>query len=580
MEGYVNILLLCDNVTDAELYKNLLVQDNRHDFNMVEVLDAKSAIKICHEESFDCILIDEDLQDSSGIQFIESLHQNYRYQFNSIVLIANEVNEEVAHRAIKNGAHDYIAKSQLSTEKLSDVIAKAIDRAELIKEIESQRKELERLAHHDCLTNLPNRLQFEESLKREVARSIRHGSKLALLFIDIDNFKSINDTMGHHIGDQLLIKVSMRLKSALRANDFIARLGGDEFAIIMTDFEQEHHAGVVARKIMNVLKKPHTIDNYEMTATASIGVALFPQSGEDAQTLLKNADIAMYRAKDSGKNNYQYHENRLNVQHQRRLNLENELRFAVERKQLYILYQPKYCLTTQTVIGLEALLRWEHPELGFVSPGEFIPIAEQTGLITPIGEWVIKTAIAEFADYKHQYNVFAGIHLSLNLSPKQFLQGNIVKLIEKTAKKENIEMRHLDFELTETAVMSQSKHLLKALQKLHEKGATITIDDFGTGYSSLSHLKLLPISGLKIDLVFVSGIMHDESDAIIVKAIINLAQSLELSVTAEGIETEEQRDYLKRNRCWQGQGYLFSKPVTMEEVVQLIVEEAYQKSVA
>lgn len=429
--------------------------------------------------------------------------------------------------------------------------------------------EVQQMAHHDSLTNLPNRRQFELTFKRDIASSNRYHKKLSLLYIDVDNFKSVNDRLGHDIGDLLLIEISMRLQASIRTGDFVARLGGDEFAILLAETSKED-AGVVAEKIISHLSKPCKIANHDIGISVSIGIASFPDGGLDYVTLCKNADIAMYKAKEIGKNNYKYYDVTLESQYKKRLDIENNVEFALHKNEFFLVYQPIYALDTQQIFGMEVLLRWEYPEYGLVSPEEFIPIAEEKGSIVAIGEWILKTACQQYMEWYHELDLRC--KLLVNISPRQLKDKNFFDHVLKILSETGMPYNSLEFEITETALMNNPEESEEILKKLERLGIKIAIDDFGTGYSSLNRLKSLPISALKIDKSFIQDIGIQDNNDLIVKSIIALARELSLQAIAEGVEEKSQLEFLVTNHCPEAQGYYFNHPLTKEEMKRVFLE--------
>jgi len=423
-------------------------------------------------------------------------------------------------------------------------------------------------AFHDALTGLPNRMLFKDRLTLEIAHAKRSKQMLAILFLDLDRFKLINDTLGHGVGDQLLKIVAGRLIGYVREDDTVARLGGDEFTVLLPEISQEENAAKVARKILEAIREPVYIGDHELYITTSIGVALYPNDGEDAESLLKNADTAMYRAKEKGKNNYQLYTPAMNAKAFERLAMENGLRRALERKEFVLYYQPKVNINTGKIIGMEALLRWQAPDRSLIPPGDFIPMAEDTGLIVPIGEWVLRTACAQNKAW--QDASFPPIRVAVNLSARQFQLQNLVEVISRILKETGLDPCWLELEITESVAMQNAEYTVKMLQELKEMGIQLAIDDFGTGYSSLSYLKRFPISKLKIDKSFVNEIGTAQDNEAIASTVIVLGQSLKLGVVAEGVENEVQYDFLKQHQCDEMQGFLFGKPVPPEEFEKLI----------
>ncbi|MFC4767854.1 EAL domain-containing protein [Effusibacillus consociatus] len=426
-------------------------------------------------------------------------------------------------------------------------------------------------AYYDSLTGLPNRLQFLKDLSHALSQAQQNGNLLAVLFLDLDRFKNINDTLGHSIGDQLLSAVADRLKGCAGETAFVARLAGDEFTVLLPKMDHVQDAVSVAECIIDSFANPFTIQGYELFLTTSIGISVYPNDSDHIEALIKNADTAMYRAKEQGKNNYQMFTPEMKVMAFHRLILENSMRKALERNEFSLVYQPIVNSNNLQITGVEALLRWRHPEMGDVSPADFIPLAEETGMIVPIGEWVLRTASAQNKAW--QDAGYPPIRMSVNLSARQFLQPNVNRNLVKTVKEAlettGLEAKWLVLEMTES-IMQNYDNTIETLRQLQEIGVRISIDDFGTGYSSLSYLKRLPIDALKIDQSFVRDLTTDPDHAAIARAIIAMAHSLKLKVTAEGVETEGQAHYLRDLKCDKMQGYLFSKPLTASEFESLL----------
>ena len=415
------------------------------------------------------------------------------------------------------------------------------------------------LANHDALTSLPNRFMFNERLMQALARAHRQDKMVAVLFIDLDRFKIINDTLGHDAGDRLLIELAGRLRGCLRENDTIARQGGDEFVVMIEDIRDPSQVTGVAQKILETVAEVHVLGGQEFHVTASIGISVYPDEGVDLQTLLKNADIAMYRAKEQGKNNFQFYSAEMNQHTFERLALETSLRRAIERQEFLLHYQPKIDLRSGRIVGVEALVRWKHPDLGMVSPVQFIPLAEETGLIGPIGDWVLRTACAQA---KHWIaNGASEISVAVNFSARQFSREDLAQSIASVLFESGLEPRFLEIEITESTVMLDAKRAARVLQQLKDMGVRVAIDDFGTGYSSLGYLKRFPIDSVKIDRSFILDIPHDNDDVAITRAVIAMAHSLRLKVIAEGVETEEQYQFLRDHDCDEMQGYYFREPI-------------------
>ena len=415
------------------------------------------------------------------------------------------------------------------------------------------------VATHDALTGLPNRVMFHQRLEHAIAQARRHGRQLAVLFIDLDRFKVINDTLGHEFGDTLLRDVAQRLLQNLRASDTVARLGGDEFVVLLEEVPAPMYVAGVAQKLIAALTQGFALAGKEYHVSASIGVSTYPQDGDSAAGLLKNADIAMYRAKEQGRNTFQFYAAEQNVHTVERLTLESGLRRALERGQLVLHYQPQVELASGRITGVEALVRWQHPELGLLPPASFIAIAEETGLIVPIGQWVLHAACATLRDWRDAG--LASLRMSVNLSPRQFMHEGLIGDIEAVLRASGVPAERLELELTEGMVMQDPERAVGLLREMRAIGVSIAIDDFGTGHSSLAYLKRFPVDNLKIDRSFIADIPADRGDSAITQAIIAMAHSLELKVIAEGVENDAQHEFLRAHGCDEYQGYYFSKPL-------------------
>src|SRR5690349_16633723 len=435
-------------------------------------------------------------------------------------------------------------------------------------------EKLVHLAHYDTLTGLPNRTLCFDRLHQVLGQARRRGWIASFLFIDLDRFKNVNDTLGHVAGDELLRQVAARLRQCVREEDTVARLGGDEFGVILSDLTRADDASVVAQKLIEALIRPFDLGGYEAFVTASVGIASFPRDSEDPEALVKNADAAMFRAKLIGRNNYQFYTAEMNERAVEKLNLENQLRRALERKEFLLHFQPKIDLNTRRATSCEALLRWKLPGNGLVPPRDFVPVLEDSGLIVPVGEWVLESACAQVRAW--QDAGIAPVPIAVNLSAKQFQRHDLCAVVAATLKKHGVDPRFLELEITETAAMQNAEDTVTTLRKLKDIGVRISIDDFGTGYSSLGYLKRFPVHALKIDRSFVTGLPDNLEDVSIARAVIGMAHSLHLKVIAEGVETEEQRRFLAANGCDEMQGYLVAKPMPAGEFTRFVEERRRQ----
>jgi diguanylate cyclase (GGDEF)-like protein/PAS domain S-box-containing protein len=437
-----------------------------------------------------------------------------------------------------------------------DALERAV--AERTVELEEAKARAQHLADHDPLTGLPNRRLLEDRLTQALALSQRNGRQTAVMFVDLDRFKPINDTLGHAVGDRLLKDVSQRLVNQLRVGDTVCRIGGDEFIVVLPELKRSADVAQIAQKVLDQLSQPVLVDERELVVSCSIGIAVFPDDGRDAETLIRNADAAMYHAKELGRANYQFFTEKMNVAAARRLALEGDLRRALARGELRVHYQPFVDAASGRVVGHESLLRWQHPERGLVMPGEFVPLAEETGLILGIGEWVLREA-CRWATFIGAQN--RELQVAVNLSPRQFNDPKLAQMVDRALKETGLPPRLLELEITETLAMQHTDVTLSTLKRLKQLGVSIAIDDFGTGYSSLAYLKRFPVDKVKIDRTFVAEAPIDHDQAAIIEAIVALAHALQIRVIGEGVESEQQRDFLRRAGCDYMQGFLIGRPL-------------------
>jgi len=418
-------------------------------------------------------------------------------------------------------------------------------------------------AFYDSLTDLPNRLLLKDRIDFQISHSKCTKQSLAIMYLDLDRFKLINDTLGHDMGDKLLKEIAVRLKSCVNETDIVARMGGDEFVILLPDITYEENIGNIASKILQTISKPIFINSHELYISVSIGVTICPNDGKDVETLLTNADVAMYRAKEKGKNNFQLYTPALNEKALERLAMENSLRRALDYNEFVVYYQPKVSTKTEQIIGMEALIRWQHPNLGIVPPAKFIPLAEETGLIIPIGEWVLRTACSQNKAF--QNSGLPPLTVAVNLSALQFQLQDLIKMVSTVLEETELDPHYLELEITESIAMQNVDHTIKIINELKAMGIKFAIDDFGTGYSSLSQLNSFSVNKLKIDKSFVSKIDGVKDHSIIASTVLALGKSMELGVVAEGVENQEQVNFFKLNKCDEMQGYFFGKPMPKED---------------
>jgi diguanylate cyclase (GGDEF)-like protein/PAS domain S-box-containing protein len=420
------------------------------------------------------------------------------------------------------------------------------------------------LANHDALTGLPGRNLIQDRIQQSIARAHRSGGKFAVMFLDLDKFKTINDSLGHSIGDLLLQLVAQRILGCLREEDSVGRQGGDEFIVLLASLGAAEDSALVAKKILGALSAPFIVNGRDLRSGASIGIAVYPQDGDDVETLLKNSDAAMYHAKEAGCGSYQFFAPAMNAIAAERLLLENGLREAIDRSELLLHFQPLMNIADGSVVATEALVRWNHPQLGLVGPARFIPVAEDSGLIVPLGEWVLRQACSQLKQWRDQ-----GVQLRrmvVNLSPRQFRQKHLVQTFSRVLREAGVDPHWLGLEITENVIMENPEVAIGVLRELKELGIELSLDDFGTGYSSLSYLKRFPIDKLKIDQSFVRDLTTDTDDETMVTAIIVMAHKLNIRVVAEGVETQAQLAFLREHGCDEYQGYLFSRPLPADEL--------------
>ncbi|RLA81334.1 MAG: diguanylate cyclase [Epsilonproteobacteria bacterium] len=501
-----------------------------------------------------------------------------------------KTNEEYAKRLLTTGSFNvnlYLVKKSkdlvyvsLSLSLLQDENGNIIGYIGVSHDITQRKKDEEKLleqknileyqAHHDALTGLPNRVLFNDRLNQAIQKAKRNNTKVALLFIDLDHFKEINDSLGHETGDEILKIVTLRLTKTIRDEDSLARLGGDEFTVIIENLVDGQDASLLAQKITEVLSQPITLNTNIFYVSSSTGISIYPDDGESTQNLLKFADAAMYKAKDEGRNNYQYYDSIMTELAFERVVMVTSLREALKKSEFLVYYQPQVDGKSNKLIGMEALVRWQHPTMGIVSPAKFIPLAESTGLIIELDRFVMKTAMTQVSKWNSK-GLKPGI-LAMNLAIKQLQQKDFIDMFKNLIKETGCTAEHIELEVTEGQIMTNPEEAIKILNKISNIGIGLAVDDFGTGYSSLSYLKKLPIDKLKIDQSFIKDIPDDEEDMAITKAVIALAKSLNLKIIAEGVETIQQRDFVVQNGCTNIQGYFYSKPIPANEIEKLLLE--------
>ena len=469
-----------------------------------------------------------------------------------------------------NGMLGALERSQLFLSKSESALKKAIEKLQdEVLEHEKTQEQIKYIAYHDTLTGLPNRNLLNELLVHSITLAERNNKCMAVLFLDIDGFKMINDSKGHGMGDQILQEVAERLLKTLRKSDVIARHGGDEFIVIIEELDNCSGVELIANKIINCFQEPFHLENQDYFLTTSVGVAVYPADGQTPDMLIKNADIAMYKAKENGKNQYLFCTPVMKDVANETMELSTNLYRAIEKNEFELYYQPQLSCHNNQIMGVEALIRWRHPVMGLISPAKFIPIAEKTGLILPIGEWVLRTACQQ--NKKWQEQGLPKIRMGVNLSLRQFHNNDLLNLVESVLKETKLAPQYLELEITETIAMKEKSYIINTLNAFRQIGVSIAIDDFGTEYSSLSYLKHLPVDRLKVAMQFIRGIGIDHKDEALAKGIIVLAKSIGMNVIAEGVETKEQLEFLKNHNCDEIQGYYFFKPLAEAEMTKLLI---------
>ncbi len=585
------LLLVDDEANIVSALRRLLIGNQ---YNILVANSAKEGLALLEQNKVGVVVSDQRMPGMTGVEFLIQVKELYPDTVR--IVLSGYADIDLVTDAINRGAIYKFLTKPWSDELLCANVAEAFVHYKLVQEeirltrdiqmaheqmahinreleglVAHKDSQIERIAHYDPLTSLPNRALFLDRLEQEMARAQRDGSLVAVMSIDLDHFKQINDSFGHPVGDKLLQLVAQRLESFAQVGDTVARMGGDEFSFVLTSMKGVQEAGAVAQKILDSFAcDPISIGDSDVFVAASIGISIYPLDGVDTTTLIKNADAALYHAKSEGRNNFQYYATQMNAMAWQHLSLKTELHRALEREEFVLYYQPKVDLASGKIIGMEALLRWQSPARGLVSPGEFIPLLEETGLILPVGEWILREASKQVRAW--QKIGFQDINIAVNVSALQFRQPDFSGVLLDIFQKSGLDpgIGALELELTESLLMNNVEVTVDTLNKLHEIGIQLSIDDFGTGYSSLSYLKRFPISSLKIDQSFVRDLASNKDDAAIVTAIIALGHSLGLKVIAEGVETVEQLTFLRKMKCDQMQGYLFSRPLPAAEMTRLL----------
>ena len=560
------ILLVEDNLGDARLLREMFDGQGAHFGELTHVDCMNAAEKHLAEHTVDIILLDLGLPDAQGLGAIRRTRAVAPDV--PLVVLTGLDDESMAVQALQHGAQDYLIKGQIETRALLRALRYAIERKAMESAALAMARQMAHAAEHDALTGLPNRMLLNDRVSQAIIAAPHHMKKVAVLFLDLDGFKHINDSLGHPIGDKLLQSIANRLVECARDSDTVSRQGGDEFVVLLSEVEQAEDAAIAARRMLQTVAECYSIDRHDLHVTASVGVSVYPDDGLDAETLIKNADTAMYQAKESGRQSYKFFKPAMNVRAVERQSLEEGLQRALERRELTLYYQPQVNLTTGAITGAEALIRWMHPTRGLVSPADFIPVAEDCGLILSIGAWVLREACGQARAWMD-----AGLratNMAVNVSAMEFRDQNFLENLFAILAETGLDPKSLELELTESVLMKHAASTAKILQALRESGMRVAVDDFGTGYSSLSYLRKFPVDTLKIDQSFIRQISTDGDDTTIVKAVIGMARDLKLRVIAEGVETPEQAVFLRACRCQEAQGYYFGRPVPPQQFAMLL----------
>lgn len=564
-EGPVRVVLVCEREDGASEVDALLAQVRGDRFALTRVRRLTDAVDAHKEQPFHLLMWDFRLSDPDGFETLEKV-KTVATEL-PVVVLADSDDAADALQALRIGVQDYIIRGEAEPAALGRSLRHAIERHRLLAQLRKAGAQARFLATHDGLTRLANRSAFQAILARAMAHAERRGTRLAVLFLDLDGFKHINDTLGHSVGDNLICQAAERLAGCVRKADLLARLGGDEFVVMLQDTDQEHAPAKVAQLLLDALSRPFVLEGTEYWITASIGIAVFPRDGADRDALIRNADAAMYKAKAAGRNNFQFYSQTMGPAAVKRLDLERKLRRAFAEGNLELHYQPVVDVVEERVTGAEALLRWSDPELGGVAPSDAVAIAEETGLIGQLGNWVLETACRDAAHWQREVEP---LRVLVNISAHQLVQGSLRESVVRSLWETGLRPENLDIELTETAFMRNEASAVAVLHDLKAIGVEVSLDDFGTGFSSLSYLKKIPVDTLKIDQSFVHDICVDADDAAITAAILSIAKNLSLKVIAEGVESVDQLDLLAAHGCRMMQGYLFSPPVPADAFSKLL----------
>jgi diguanylate cyclase (GGDEF)-like protein len=558
----MRVLLVDEEQAEYMLIANYATAIGRHRYLISWCDRPDQALTTMLSGEYDAILLDCERNPEQARGLLKAAIANGCSA--PILVMTDSLHEELDGHAIADGAADYLLKSQLDASQLERRLRYALER-------KNGERQLIRRSQYDPLTSLPNRLLFRDRLEQAIARAQREDGMVALLHIDLDGFRRVNESFGHSVGDQLVQSMAQRLMQCVRKTDTLARIGGDEFGIVLEDVRQLSDVVAVSEKITDILSQPYQLGDTPLVLGASIGIAIMPDAGHTCEALLRNTELARQQAKLVRGCHYHFYTEQMNLDARNQIHLEAELRRALRRNEFELFYQPRVELDSGQVIGVESLIRWRHPERGLLAPSDFIPLAEETGLIVPIGYWTIQQACRDMRNM--QKHCDRPLELAINLSLKQLQDEKFAATASRLLMDSGVNLERIEFELTETAILMNAEQTYQSMLALSQLGVSFSLDDFGTGYSSFAHIQRLPISALKIDRSFIRNLPGDADDAIIVKAIINLAHSLQLHVIAEGAETIEQVQFLWENHCDQVQGYYFAPAVSPEQLVTMLKEK-------
>jgi diguanylate cyclase (GGDEF)-like protein len=560
------LLLVEDNHGDVRLLREMFNDQSRHPITLHHAETVAEAEQFLSTHVFDMVLLDLGLPDAQGLEAVRRIHSAAPAM--SLVILTAHDDERLACQAMQEGAQDYLIKGQIEAAGLLRALSYAAERKQAEVAARALSRKITHLAEHDFLTGLPNRVLLNDRIGVALAFAAQHSAKAAVLFLDLDGFKHVNDSLGHTMGDKLLQSVTTRLMGCVRAGDTVSRQGGDEFVVLLTGVERTEDAALIGKRMLDAVKETHSIDGHELHITTSIGISVYPDDGKNAETLIRAADVAMYQAKEMGRQSLRFFTPAMNDQAMERQSLEEDLRCALERGELSLRYRPKIRVMSGAVVGAEALLRWTHPTRGIVPPAQFISIAEECGLIRPIGDWVLRETCQQAQAWLE-----AGLKLdsvAVNVSAVQFTDESFPDRLMSILGETKLSPKLVELELTEDVLMKHAERTGGSLQRLRERGVQIAIDAFGTGYTSLTYLQRFPVDMLKIDASFVRHIGEPGHPGALVAAIVGMARALNLSVVAQGVKTREQLDLLRDIGCDEAQGTYFPAPSDARSFARLL----------